>query len=83
VNGKSVCLVGVNGDEKGNFKLKGWNEMSEFLGQTVSVAQRWQHEGMPVTREGRSVYASPEELAAWVGTEHGKKEPVHIASERS
>jgi hypothetical protein len=46
----------------------------------VSVAQRWQNEGMPVTREGRFVYASPEELTAWVGTEHGKKEPVHIAT---
>ena len=36
---------------------------------------------MPVTREGRSVYASPEELTVWVGTERGQKEPVHIASE--
>ena len=33
--------------------LKGWGEIAEFLGQTVSVAQRWQNEGMPVTREGR------------------------------
>ena len=61
--------------------LKGWGEIAEFLGQTVSVAQRWQNEGMPVTREGRFVYASPEELTTWVGTEGGKKEPVHIASE--
>ena len=36
---------------------------------------------MPITREGRSVYASPEELTTWVGTEHGQKEPIHIASE--
>jgi len=61
--------------------LKGWGEIAEFLGQTPSVAQRWQNEGMPVTREGRFVYASPEELTAWVGTERGKKEPVHIATE--
>jgi hypothetical protein len=61
--------------------LKGWAKIAEFLGQTVSVAQRWQKAGMPVTREGRSVYASPEELTAWVGTERGKKEPIHIASE--
>jgi hypothetical protein len=27
------------------------------------------------------VYASPEELTAWVGTECGQKEPIHIASE--
>jgi len=62
-------------------RLKGWGEIAEFLGQNVSVAQRWQKSGMPVTREGRSVYASPEELTAWVGTERGQKEPVHIASE--
>jgi hypothetical protein len=61
--------------------LKGWAKIAEFLGQTVSVAQRWQKAGMPVTREGRSVYASPEELTAWVGTERGKKEPIHIAGE--
>jgi hypothetical protein len=62
-------------------ELKGWNEIADFLGQTVSVAQRWQKSGMPVTREGRSVFASPEELTAWVGTERGQNEPVHIASE--
>ena len=61
--------------------LKGWEEIAEFLGQTVSVAQRWQKSGMPVTREGRSVYAFSEALTAWVGTERGKKEPVHIARE--
>jgi phage terminase Nu1 subunit (DNA packaging protein) len=46
--------------------LKGWTEIAEFLGQTVSVAQHWQRSGMPVTREGRFVSASPEELTAWV-----------------
>jgi phage terminase Nu1 subunit (DNA packaging protein) len=61
--------------------LKGGGEIADFLGQTVSVAQRWQNEGMPVSREGRFVYASPEDLTAWVGTERGQKEPVHIASE--
>ena len=62
--------------------LKGWGQIAEFLVQTVSVAQRWQKSGMPVTREGRSVFASPEELTAWVGTERGQKEPIHIASEK-
>jgi hypothetical protein len=62
-------------------RLKGWGEIAEFLGQTPSVAQRWQNEGMPVSREGRFVSASPEDLTAWVGTERGQKEPVHIASE--
>ena len=61
--------------------LKGWGEIAEFLGQTPSVAQRWQNEGMPVTREGRFVYASSEDLTGWVGTKRGQKEPIHIASE--
>jgi hypothetical protein len=61
--------------------LKGWTEISSFLGQTPSVAQRWHREGMPVTKEGRSVYANPDELSRWVGTEAGKRKPVHIASE--
>jgi hypothetical protein len=61
--------------------LKGWGKIANFLGQTVSVAQRWQREGMPVTREGRFVSASPEDLTAWVGAERGQEEPVHIASE--
>jgi hypothetical protein len=61
--------------------LKGWGKIAKFLGQTTAVAQRWQNEGMPVSREGRLVYASPEDLTAWVGTERGKKEPVHIATE--
>jgi hypothetical protein len=34
---------------------------------------------MPVTREGRNVYASPEELNRWLGREAA--EPVQIASE--
>ena len=62
-------------------RLKGWGEIAEFLGQTPSVAQRWENEGMTVSREGRFVSASPEDLTTWVGTERGQKEPVHIASE--
>jgi hypothetical protein len=60
-------------------ELKGWNEIAEFLGQTVSVAQRWQKSGMPVTREERSVYASPEALTAWVSTERGKSQCTLLA----
>ena len=36
---------------------------------------------MPVTREGRFVQASPEDLIVWVGTERGQRERIHIASE--
>jgi len=62
--------------------LKGWAAIAEFLGQTPAVAQRWHNnEGLPVTKEGRSVYANPEELRQWVGTESGKRKPVRIASE--
>jgi hypothetical protein len=60
--------------------LKGWGKIAEFLGQTPAVAQRWQKAGMPVTHEGRFVHASPEELTAWIGTESGKTEPLHIAN---
>jgi len=34
---------------------------------------------MPVVRSGRHVYALPEELTRWVGTEAGKSKPVHLA----
>jgi len=34
---------------------------------------------MPVTRQGRYVVASPEELKRWLGRESG--EPVHVAIE--
>lgn len=61
--------------------LKGWDKIAEFLGQTVSVAQRWQKSGMPVERQGRNVVAAPADLTRWVGTQEGKSEPVHIASE--
>jgi hypothetical protein len=61
-------------------RLKGWQEIAKFLGQPVSVAQRWAKLGMPVTREGRHVYALPEELNRWLGRESAG-EPVQIATE--
>jgi hypothetical protein len=62
-------------------RLKGWPAIASYLGQTPAVAQRWHSEGMPVTKEGRSVIANPEELTKWVGTESGKVKPIHIASD--
>lgn len=38
--------------------LKGWQQIAAFLGQPVSVVQRWANEGMPVKRKGRFVPAS-------------------------
>jgi len=62
-------------------ELKGWSAIANFLGQPVSVVQRWSHEGMPVTREGRFVHAEPEQLTRWVGSDLAAHKPVRIASE--
>ena len=64
-----------------NERLKGWTEIASFLGQPVAVAQRWARSGMPVTREGRFMYASREELSRYLGGEAGLDVPVHIATE--
>jgi len=58
--------------------LKGWKAIAEFLGEPVSVAQRWESEGMPVSRAGRSVTSNPEQLNAWLGRVSNK--PVHIVT---
>lgn len=58
--------------------LKGWRQVASFLEQPISVAQRWAKTGMPVSREGRSVVASPAKLNVWLGRESGGA-PVHIA----
>ena len=62
--------------------LKGWQQIAEFLGQPVSVAERWAREGMPVERKGRFVRASREQLGHWLGRE-SSGEPVHISSENT
>jgi len=56
--------------------LKGYQQIAEFLGQLSSVAERWAKTGMPVTRQGRLVVASPEELNKWLGRESGE----HVAT---
>jgi phage terminase Nu1 subunit (DNA packaging protein) len=60
--------------------LQGWKQIAAFLGQPLSVAQRWAKSGMPVIRNGRRVHASPDELNRWLGRE-SSGEPVHIATE--
>jgi hypothetical protein len=59
--------------------LKGWQQIAAFLGQPVSVTQRWAAEGMPAKRQGRYVESSREELNRWLGRESAG-EPVHIAT---
>jgi hypothetical protein len=64
-------------------RLKSWTEIATFLGQPVAVAQRWAKSGMPVTREGRFVTASADELSQYLGREAGLNLPVHIATGES
>jgi hypothetical protein len=46
----------------------------------ISAAQRWAEARMPITREGRRVQPSPEELTRWLGRESAG-EPDQIATE--
>jgi hypothetical protein len=67
--------------QKQHESLKGWKQISEFLGEPASVVKRWAAEGMPVHREGQFVSTSSNELNAWLGQESGK--PVHVATENT
>jgi hypothetical protein len=59
--------------------FNGWQKIAAFLGEPVSVVQRWASEGMPVRRQGRFVTTTPDELNTWMGRESGK--PIHVATE--
>jgi hypothetical protein len=61
--------------------LKGWKQISEFLGEPVSVVKRWAAEGMPLHREGQFVATSAHELNSWLGQDSGK--PVHVATDNT
>jgi phage terminase Nu1 subunit (DNA packaging protein) len=60
--------------------LKGWQQIAAFLGQPLSVVQRWADSGMPVEKRGRYVYSSRTHLNQWLGHESAG-EPVQIATE--
>ena len=62
--------------------LKGWQHIADFLGQPVSVAQRWATEGMPVRKQGRYVESSREGLNQWLGRESAG-EPVQIVGKET
>ena|SRR5207237_260591 len=62
--------------------LKGWQEIAAFLGQPVSVAQRWADSGMPIEKRGRYVYSSREQLTRWLGRESAG-ESLHIATDEA
>jgi hypothetical protein len=60
--------------------LEGWQQIAAFLGQPLSVAQRWEKSGMPVSRIGRRVHAPVQDLDRWLGRE-SHAEPVHITTD--
>jgi hypothetical protein len=59
--------------------LNGWQKIADFLGQPISVAERWAKSGM-LTHVGRRVRASQDELNRWLGRESAG-EPVQISTE--
>jgi hypothetical protein len=62
--------------------LKGWKQISAFLGEPASVVRRWASTGnMPIRREGRTVRTTSDELNAWFGKQSGK--PVHVTTENT
>lgn len=59
--------------------LKGWKQIAEFLGEPISVVQRWATTGMPVRREGQFVSTTVKDLNDWLGKQSGK--PVHVVTD--
>lgn len=80
VQSEAAVAKSVSKSAKEIASLSGWKEIATFLGQPLSVAQRWAKSGMPVSHKGRRVEASPDELNRWLGRESSGN-PVHIASE--
>ena len=52
-------------------QLRGWHQLGAFLGQPVSIVQRWAKEGMPVSKKGRFVTAATDEIDRWLEQEAG------------
>jgi hypothetical protein len=69
--------------KKPDESLKGWAAIAKFLSQPASTVQRWANEGMPVTRIGRYVAATPAELESWLTREAGAKQAVHIPTDNT
>lgn len=61
--------------------LKGWHQIASFLGEPVSVVQRWANEGMPVHRQGRFVSTTTDDLNSWLRRESGR--PVRVATDNT
>jgi hypothetical protein len=48
--------------------LQGWRQIAAFLGEPVSVVQRWEKEGMPVQRRRRNknIHETPAMGGDWL-----------------
>src|SRR5215813_274608 len=68
-------------NELSSNQLKGWSNIAKYLGQSTATAQHWARSGMPVSREGRSVIASPEELRTWLARESGHEGAQIVTNE--
>lgn len=77
-NKRNTARTNKTKKDPGPSILKGWDQISAFLGEPSSVVQRWASEGMPVRKQGRYVETTPDELNAWLGKESGK--PVHTVT---
>jgi hypothetical protein len=75
---EDLCMPKPPKAKKESKQLVGWQQIAAFLGVPISTAHRWAKSGLPITREGRHVVASTEELNGWLGRE--VEEPVHIAT---
>ncbi len=75
----SVDMSPARRSKSSSGPLKGWKAIAEYLGQPIATVQTWAKSGLPVTREGRFMTATPEQLADWLARESGVGGPVHIA----
>jgi hypothetical protein len=64
------------------YELKGWREIAGFLGQPITLAQRWAKSGMPIEKRGRYVYSTREELNTWLGRESAGQD-LQIATDNT
>jgi hypothetical protein len=65
-----------------NDELKSWAEIATFIELPVSTIHRWAKLGMPVSRKGRHVVASRQDLLQWVSSKRSGA-PTAVVSNTS
>lgn len=59
--------------------LKGWKAIGEYLGVGASEAERWAAGlGMPVSKVGRGIVASEQELREWIAKQSHMPGPAIV-----